>query len=97
MINALIAVCQDPKSFYGHDLVAMLEHLDTSHPFEYTYVMMTLCNAGIHVRKKQVKRLYSFVDSEEGHNHGKSTTRFSIRPSDVNKISFLGTLAVDPK
>lgn len=69
MINALIAVCQDPKSFYGHDLVAMLEHLDTSHPFEYTYVMMTLCNAGIHVRKKQVKRLYSFVDSEEGHNH----------------------------
>lgn len=68
-INALVAVCQDPKSFYGHDLVAMLEHLDTSHPLEYNYVMLTLCNAGVHIRKKQVRRLFSFVDSEELHNH----------------------------
>lgn len=69
MINALISVCQDPKSFYGHDLVSMLEHLDTSHPLEYNYVMMTLCNAGVHIRKKQVRRLFSFVDSEELRNH----------------------------
>lgn len=69
-INALVSVCRNPKSFYGHDLVAMLEHLDTSHPFEYSYVVLTLCTAGnAHIRKKQVRRLYSFVESQEVHNH----------------------------
>uniref|UniRef100_T1IVF5 DUF4430 domain-containing protein n=1 Tax=Strigamia maritima TaxID=126957 RepID=T1IVF5_STRMM len=69
-INSLVSVCKDPRNFHGHDLVAMMDHMESPHAFEFSYVILALCNAGSHVRKKQVRRLLKIIDSSEAsHNH----------------------------
>ncbi|XP_013411968.1 transcobalamin-2-like [Lingula anatina] len=63
-INGLVATCQDPSDFYGHDLLTMLQgHMDGfpkhyfNHNFAYSWAVLALCNAGLTVQEKYIQQL----------------------------------------
>lgn len=62
-VYALQAVCKNPRDFHGHDLVAVLEHMETYRPFELGYVILAQCNTGAHIRKKHLRLLLDAFDN----------------------------------
>ncbi|XP_013412113.1 transcobalamin-2 [Lingula anatina] len=63
-VNALVATCQDPSDFYGHNLIDILSgHMDGfpkyyfNHNFAYSWAVLALCNAGLTVQEKYIQQL----------------------------------------
>ncbi|KAK7865008.1 hypothetical protein R5R35_000032 [Gryllus longicercus] len=65
---ALNAVCKDPKKFYGHDLINMLQHHEADLDYEFAFSSLAVCSSGTHVRKRQIRRLLDIADRVNDHN-----------------------------
>ena len=71
-ILSLGSLCKDPRRFYGHDLVAALQHHEPSQDDEFALATLAACSSATHVRKKQIRRLLD-IASGEVTNVGKVT------------------------
>ncbi|KAL5275404.1 hypothetical protein ACFFRR_001344 [Megaselia abdita] len=56
-VLALGSLCKDPKRFYGHDLVALLQHHEPTQDNEFALTTLAACSSAAHVRKRQIRRL----------------------------------------
>ena len=65
-ILSLSSLCKDPRRFYGHDLVQLLQHHDTStsQDDEFALGVLAACSAATHVRKRQIRRLLDIASGE---------------------------------
>lgn len=63
-ILSLSSLCKDPRRFYGHDLVSLLQHHDTSQDDEFALGALAACSSSTHVRKKQIRRLLDIASGE---------------------------------
>ncbi|CAO1441588.1 unnamed protein product [Diamesa serratosioi] len=63
-ILSLGSLCQDPRRFYGHDLVAALQHHEPSQDDEFALATLAACSSAAHVRKKQIRRLLDIASGE---------------------------------
>ncbi|KAG5672904.1 hypothetical protein PVAND_002992 [Polypedilum vanderplanki] len=63
-ILSLSSLCKDPRHFYGHDLVSLLQHHDTSQDDEFALAALATCSSAIHVRKRQIRRLLDVASGE---------------------------------
>ncbi|XP_062553955.1 uncharacterized protein CG3556 [Armigeres subalbatus] len=65
-ILAMGALCKDARHFYGHDLVATLEHHEHEEGQEYEFALTALavCSSATHVRKRQIRRLLDIASGE---------------------------------
>ncbi|XP_067015294.1 uncharacterized protein CG3556 [Anabrus simplex] len=65
---ALNAICRDPKKFYGHDLINMLQHHEAELDYEFAFSTLAVCSSGAHVRKRQIRRLLDITEKINDHN-----------------------------
>ncbi|CAO1424927.1 unnamed protein product [Diamesa hyperborea] len=63
-ILSLGSLCKDPRRFYGHDLVAALQHHEPSQDDEFALATLAACSSATHVRKKQIRRLLDIASGE---------------------------------
>lgn len=56
-VLALGSLCKDPKRFYGHDLVTLLQHHEPTQDNEFALTTLAACSSAAHVRKRQIRRL----------------------------------------
>lgn len=65
-ILAMGALCKDARHFFGHDLVAILEHHEHEEGQEYEFALTALavCSSATHVRKRQIRRLLDIASGE---------------------------------
>ncbi|XP_055620873.1 uncharacterized protein CG3556 isoform X2 [Toxorhynchites rutilus septentrionalis] len=65
-ILAMGALCKDSRHFYGHDLVAILEHHehDQGQEYEFALTALAVCSSATHVRKRQIRRLLDIASGE---------------------------------
>lgn len=65
-ILAMGALCKDARHFYGHDLVATLEHHehDQGQEYEFALTALAVCSSATHVRKRQIRRLLDIASGE---------------------------------
>lgn len=66
-ILSLGSLCKDPRRFYGHDLVALLQHHEIesqSQDHEFALATLAACSSATHVRKKQIRRLLDIASGE---------------------------------
>lgn len=56
-VLALGTLCKDPKRFYDHDLVAILQHHEPAQDHEFALATLAVCSSASHVRKRQIRRL----------------------------------------
>lgn len=71
-INALVATCQNPQDFYGHDLIQLLKKHMIGYPkhyftqrFAYSWAILALCNANEYVKPDFLKELTSNAGTYE--------------------------------
>jgi gastric intrinsic factor len=78
-ILSLGSLCKDPRRFYGHDLVALLQHHESqSQDHEFALATLAACSSATHVRKKQIRRLLD-IASGEITNVGKMGLHISLK------------------
>uniref|UniRef100_A0A182JZ21 Uncharacterized protein n=1 Tax=Anopheles christyi TaxID=43041 RepID=A0A182JZ21_9DIPT len=65
-ILAMGGLCKDARHFYGHDLVAALEHHehDQGQEYEFALTALAICSSATHVRKRQIRRLLDIASGE---------------------------------
>jgi gastric intrinsic factor len=63
-ILSLSSLCKGPRRFYGHDLVSILQHHDSTHDDEFALAALATCSSAIHVRKRQIRRLLDIASGE---------------------------------
>jgi gastric intrinsic factor len=64
-ILSLGSLCKDPRAFYGHDLVSLMQHhLEPSQDHEFALATLAACSAATHVRKRQIRRLLDIASGE---------------------------------
>ncbi|XKL64168.1 hypothetical protein PGB90_004254 [Kerria lacca] len=61
---ALIAACHDPRFFHGHDLIGSLLHHEANSDLEFTISSLASCKAGMHVRKRYLRRLIEITNTK---------------------------------
>jgi len=68
-VLALVALCRDPKSFHGRDLVAMLEHDEgVGSPFEEAFSRLVQCSAGRRPKRRHLRQLIDILDRDGIHS-----------------------------
>ncbi|KAL0266993.1 UNVERIFIED_CONTAM: hypothetical protein PYX00_009383 [Menopon gallinae] len=60
---ALNSICRDPRQFYGHDLIANINHQEMLLDLEFALSSLAICTSGTHVRKRQIRRLLDITES----------------------------------
>jgi hypothetical protein len=73
-INALLATCQDPQDFFGHNLVNMLKNrieripsgAGTKNVVQVIAASLALCNAGVSVPMSAIQRINSELKPSSG-------------------------------
>lgn len=69
-VNALLAVCSNPRDFYGLNLVARLSHLEANlSNFEYALQSIALCNSGAKFDKGRFLKLVDIIKKDNS-EHG---------------------------
>lgn len=68
---ALGSLCKDPKRFYGHDLVATLQHHEPVGDHEFALATLAVCSSASHVPKRQIRRLLDIASGEMDKSVGK--------------------------
>lgn len=68
---ALGALCKDPRSFHGRDLVAALLHREPPHDLEFAYATLAACSSAAHVRRRHIRRLLDIANAASDHSLGK--------------------------
>jgi gastric intrinsic factor len=63
-ILSLGSLCKDPRRFYGHDLIALLQHHEPSEDDEFALATFAACSSATHVRKRQIRRLLDIASGE---------------------------------
>ncbi|XP_052873289.1 uncharacterized protein CG3556 [Anopheles cruzii] len=65
-ILAMGGLCKDARHFYGHDLIAILEHHehDQGQEYEFALTALAICSSATHVRKRQIRRLLDIASGE---------------------------------
>lgn len=56
-VLSLGSLCKDPKHFYKHDLVAILQHHEPTQDIDFALSTLSACSSAAHVRKRQIRRL----------------------------------------
>lgn len=67
---ALGALCKDPRSFHGRDLVAALLHREPPHDLEFAYATLAACSSAAHVRRRHIRRLLDIANAASDHSLG---------------------------
>lgn len=67
---ALGALCKDPRSFHGRDLVAALLHREPPHDLEFAYATLAACSSAAHVRRRHIRRLLDIANAAADHSLG---------------------------
>lgn len=67
---ALGALCKDPRSFYGRDLVSALLHREPPHDLEFAYATLAACSSAAHVRRRHIRRLLDIANAAADHSLG---------------------------
>lgn len=68
-VLALVALCRDPQSFHGRDLVAMLERQEgAGSPFETAFSRLAACSAGRRPRRRHLRALLDLLQHEGIHS-----------------------------
>ncbi|XP_072934630.1 uncharacterized protein CG3556 [Epargyreus clarus] len=65
---ALGALCKDPRSFHGRDLVAALLHREPPHDLEFAYATLAACSSAAHVRRRHIRRLLDIANAAADHS-----------------------------
>ncbi|XP_061722631.1 uncharacterized protein CG3556 isoform X1 [Cydia pomonella] len=65
---ALGALCKDPRSFHGRDLVAALLHREPPHDFDFAYATLAACSSAAHVRRRHIRRLLDIANAAADHS-----------------------------
>lgn len=63
-ILSLGALCKDPRRFYGHDLITLLQHHEPTEDDEFALATLAACSSATHVRKRQIRRLLDIASGE---------------------------------
>nr|XP_018902959.1 PREDICTED: uncharacterized protein CG3556 isoform X2 [Bemisia tabaci] len=61
---ALSATCNDPRQFHGHDLIGSLLHHEAESDVDFSLSVLAICNAGAHIRKRNLRRLLNIANSK---------------------------------
>lgn len=70
-VLALSVLCKDPKQFFGHDLVAVLQHHEPTPDNEFALTTLAACSSAAHVRKRQIRRLLDIASGVTDQSVGK--------------------------
>lgn len=65
---ALGALCRDPRSFHGRDLVTALLHREPPHDLEFAYATLAACSSAAHVRRRHIRRLLDIANAAADHS-----------------------------
>ncbi|CAH4027980.1 uncharacterized protein CG3556 [Pieris brassicae] len=65
---ALGALCKDPRSFHGRDLVSALLHREPPHDLEFAYATLAACSSAAHVRRRHIRRLLDIANAAADHS-----------------------------
>ncbi|KAL4711803.1 hypothetical protein ACJJTC_005972, partial [Scirpophaga incertulas] len=65
---ALGALCKDPRSFHGRDLVTALLHREPPHDLEFAYATLAACSSAAHVRRRHIRRLLDIANAAADHS-----------------------------
>ncbi|XP_028026772.1 uncharacterized protein CG3556 [Bombyx mandarina] len=65
---ALGALCKDPRSFHGRDLVAALLHREPPQDLEFAYATLAACSSAAHVRRRHIRRLLDIANAASDHS-----------------------------
>lgn len=63
-ILSLGSLCKDPRRFYGHDLITLLQHHEPTQDDEFALATLAACSSATHVRKRQIRRLLDIASGE---------------------------------
>lgn len=75
---------KDPKRFYNHDLINLLQHHEPIADDEFALSTLAACSSSTHVRKRQIRRLLDIASGEIsniGRNHVSIVTASKYRLS----------------
>ena len=82
-VNSLLVTYQNPRDFYGHDLVAALEnHVVQKVPFvkhnifAHSFAVISLYNAGVQIERRHVDRLIAKQREDGSFVHGVGKNSF---------------------
>lgn len=63
-ILSLGSLCKDPRRFYGHDLITLLQYHEPTQDDEFALATLAACSSATHVRKRQIRRLLDIASGE---------------------------------
>lgn len=63
-ILSLGSLCKDPRRFYGHDLITLVQHHEPTQDDEFALATLAACSSATHVRKRQIRRLLDIASGE---------------------------------
>lgn len=84
-VLSLGALCNDPKHFHEHDLVAILQHHEPSQDIEFALSTLSACSSAAHVRKRQIRRLLDIASGVT--DQSVDTIAMVCLPNIYNRIS----------